>query len=291
MGIFRFYTFCHYDIQSLCYSFTGVTPYLDTLTNVVTIFPIVDDIDTANNIFTFTLNSAHPWDPNHKSVEPAGEGEDGNIDPATSSLTYTIDFQNTGNYPASFITIIDTLDTDIAFTTLHMVSSSHDYTMEFIYPNIVEWHFYDINLPDSATNFLLSQGFVKFSIDLQEGLASGTMIENTAGIYFDYNPVVLTNTVVNTLKMPDEITTPAAETNIHVYPNPAENKIFIAGLQTENYEVTISDITGKLVHSESLAGNGNTQTLDISFLPAGIYLIKITEDNISLEVQKIVKLE
>ena len=263
----------------------GVLPETDSLLNIASISPVYTDITPENNIDTLLLSEEHPWDPNHKTVEPAGDGEDGVIDPATTILTYIIDFQNTGNYPASFVTIIDTLDTDLAFSTLHMISSSHLYTMEFIYPNIVEWHFYDINLPDSATNFLLSQGFVKFSIDLQDGLAPGTVIENTAGIYFDYNPVVLTNTVINTLKMPDEITTQQSIPDIHVYPNPATNQLHIDGITSEA-TITLTDISGKEAGEYSLSRDG---AVNIDFLPPGIYLLTVM-NQFSSSTIKVIKI-
>ncbi len=49
-------------------------------------------------------------------------------------------------------------------------------------------------LPDSATDMAGSQGYFKFRIPLSEGLPNMTEVENTAAIYFDLNPPVITNT-------------------------------------------------------------------------------------------------
>jgi hypothetical protein len=63
----------------------------------------------------------------------------------------------------------------------------------------IQFKFLDIMLPDSATDQLGSQGFIHFRIHLREGLPHLTEIPNTAAIYFDLNPPIITNTVHSTL--------------------------------------------------------------------------------------------
>lgn len=65
--------------------------------------------------------------------------------------------------------------------------------------NVLVVRLQGILLPDSASDPLGSQGFVSFRMGLQPDLPHLTAISNTAGIYFDYNPPIITNTVVNTL--------------------------------------------------------------------------------------------
>jgi hypothetical protein len=54
-------------------------------------------------------------------------------------------------------------------------------------------------LPDSSVDPVGSKGYFVYSISPIPGSAEGTVIENTAGIYFDFNAPVITNTVSNTL--------------------------------------------------------------------------------------------
>ncbi|MCB0781241.1 MAG: hypothetical protein KDC03_17235, partial [Flavobacteriales bacterium] len=51
-----------------------------------------------------------------------------------------------------------------------------------------------INLPDSASDPSGSQGFVTFLVDHLPGIAEGAEVTNTASIYFDANPAIVTNT-------------------------------------------------------------------------------------------------
>jgi hypothetical protein len=64
---------------------------------------------------------------------------------------------------------------------------------------VLTWTFNPINLPDSTTDLLGSNGYIRFSIKPKENLPEKTKIENFADIYFDYNPPVRTNTTMNTL--------------------------------------------------------------------------------------------
>jgi hypothetical protein len=62
----------------------------------------------------------------------------------------------------------------------------------------VEVVFDDILLPDSTTNYEASNGFVSFRIQARSDIPEFTPVFNSAGIFFDLNPPILTNTVQNT---------------------------------------------------------------------------------------------
>ena len=63
----------------------------------------------------------------------------------------------------------------------------------------LSFSFNNIFLPDSSSNFEGSQAYVSFLIRAIDGLEEFTNIENTAGIYFDFNPPIVTNTVNNVM--------------------------------------------------------------------------------------------
>jgi uncharacterized repeat protein (TIGR01451 family) len=139
------------------------------------------------------------YDPNDKSVIPSGFGPQGAIAMNTEELDYTVRFQNTGNDTAMVVVIQDQLDSRLDWETFELLTSSHPVTVTISQTGIAEFRFEGIHLPDSNVNELASHGFVNFRIHLLENQSAGTVITNTANIYFDQNPAVVTNTTTNTL--------------------------------------------------------------------------------------------
>jgi len=154
------------------------------------------DYNPSNNSLTYCFPVLDALDPNSKQVYPT------RIDSGYQFLTYTIRFQNTGTAAAQSISIQDTLDSHLDPTTLRLLtySANTGYPQLYINTNIVSIYFYT-NLPDSAISDSLSQGYVQFGIRTKDGIAiNGETVSNTASIYFDYNPAVVTNTVTDTVK-------------------------------------------------------------------------------------------
>ncbi len=141
------------------------------------------------------------YDPNDKTALPTGY-TDAHIIRANTDIQYKIRFQNTGTDAAYRVVIVDTLSALLDPRTLEAGASSHPYHLK-IYPgNILHFVFDPIVLPDSNTNLAASQGFVQFRIAQQPDLPDGTLIENRAGIYFDQNDPIITNTAFHTVGYP-----------------------------------------------------------------------------------------
>ncbi len=155
--------------------------------------PIAGDNNPANNSLTHCFPVVNSYDPNDKQVYPLND-----IDSTQKELTYTIRFQNTGTAVAQHIYIDDTLDSDLGPSTFQLLAYSHEPLVQ-IWENFVRFNFPNINLPDSTTDEPASHGYVQFKVKLKENLTAGTQIQNTAYIYFDFNPPVVTNTTVNTI--------------------------------------------------------------------------------------------
>jgi len=113
------------------------------------------------------------------------------------TLFYHINFQNTGTDTAFNIVLRDTLDTDLDILTFVPGSGSHSYTYFIDDARELTFTFADILLPDSNVNEPGSHGFVEYAIRPKTSVSNGTLIKNTTGIYFDFNPPVITNTVTN----------------------------------------------------------------------------------------------
>lgn len=163
-------------------------------------FPILSgEVDTLNNSASFCSQIGGSHDPNDKQVIPQGDCEPGYI-PPNQSLTYSIRFQNTGSAPAANVHILDTLSPFLSPDSLHILAHSHPgLVVELLPGNVVKFGFQNIFLPDSASDPLGSQGFVVFRLDQKPTVSDGDVIENRVGIYFDFNPPVVTNTVRNTI--------------------------------------------------------------------------------------------
>ena len=139
------------------------------------------------------------YDPNDKQVDPYHPEGYTNI--TDSELTYKVRFQNTGNAPAINLEIIDTLSEYLDVSSVRYLSGSHDEFLSFSRSeeNILTFKFSNIYLPDSLSDPLGSQGHLIYSVHVMDDLPEGTLIENTAHIYFDFNPAIVTNTTNNIL--------------------------------------------------------------------------------------------
>jgi myo-inositol-hexaphosphate 3-phosphohydrolase len=71
-----------------------------------------------------------------------------------------------------------------------------------------------------------------------------------------------------------------------IYPNPVSNgKLYISTLKNTSKDVEIFDVLGKKIYASSFWGT----SLDISKLNSGVYIIKVTENNITATRKLIVK--
>lgn len=218
------------------------------------------------------------YDPNKKYVLPEGAGTEHLIDTSTE-LEYTITFQNTGNYKAYSVRIIDTLAPYLNFASIKAGISSHQYEMNFLSKNVVEFVFANINLPDSASDEEGSKGYVKFKIKQQQNNDIGTVINNNAAIYFDYNEPIITNTAtvkIGEVLISDIKTAKKSEVKILAYPNPFTQQatIEIEGNYSKQMELNIFDIQGKNVKKVYLV-NGNKFSITRSELKNGMYIFEI----------------
>jgi uncharacterized repeat protein (TIGR01451 family) len=138
------------------------------------------------------------YDPNDKLVQPSHPGGYALL---AEDLIYTIRFQNTGNTEAYNVLIRDTLSEYLDPNTFRMIASSHEAVLSTSMTDerYLDFFFENIFLPDSTSNFEGSQGYVQYSIRPYEGLEELTEVDNRAGIYFDNNPPVITNTTENVL--------------------------------------------------------------------------------------------
>lgn len=272
----------------------------------------LDEVRIGSDTYTENLRCA--IDPNDKQVSPSRQEPSGsNYTQTDETLRYRIRFQNTGNDTAFTVRIEDWLSTDLDWETFKPLSSSHSFTANVNESGLAVFLFENILLPDSMTNQTLSNGFVTFEIRARRGLNDFSTVSNTAGIFFDFNQPVITNTVTSTfvefLDADDDgfnFYAECDETNPDI--NPAAEEIpgndideNCDGILSGTQDVSLLDrlsvypnptdgwlqITydrSDLLHGELYEATGrqlqtfsfrNTHRLDLAHLASGIYLVRL----------------
>jgi hypothetical protein len=140
------------------------------------------------------------YDPNDKFVLPEGVGTHHAVPIDQDWLDYEIRFQNTGTDTAFNVLLIDRLSSDLDWSSMEVLGTSHPLTNIFIEQDgEMNFRYAHINLPDSGTNMAGSNGYVRFRMRPLPDRPNLTEIHNSAEIYFDYNAPVITNTTLTTL--------------------------------------------------------------------------------------------
>ena len=212
------------------------------------------------------------YDPNDKSVTPAGINEE-NFTLKNSTLNYLIRFENTGNDTAYTVTIHDTLDTHLNLNSFEVLGASHNVITQLSEDGVLIFHFEDIMLPDNKTDEEKAHGFVRFAISPKPDLPENTLVKNQAAIVFDANPPIITNETFNTLVTTLPVITSLQQKKVSklLYPNPASDFVHIAAANPGRVEVF--DATGK--QTESIH---NTK-INTSSWEQGIYLFRVFDAN------------
>jgi len=273
---------------------TVSTPLSTVLKGYGIAYPLTGDSVTKDNYDTTKSVVVGSYDPNEKSVVPAGSGSAGYIGLKDSVLTYTIHFQNTGTYRTTFVNVIDTIDPNLDLTTLKVegcfaAGQQILPTLSVVPGNAVKFSMPACQLQPASADELNSSGSIVYSIQQKKNLADGTQMKNRADIYFDYNTAILTNTTVNTISLnPLGIADRVHNDGwISVFPNPANAEINVV-IQTDAHSSVLKliDILGNCVYQHTL--NGNSYKIDVSGFARGIYFIEAAEQNGNLHRKKII---
>ena len=223
---------------------TEVGDILDVTATIST-----DETETiySNNTDATANEAVGSFDPNDILVSPEGYIDN------DQDLYYTIRFQNVGNTAASTVRVEDVLPSTLDIESLVMGATSHSYRLDIQEGNKLVWTFENINLIDSTTNVVESNGFINFKIKPQSNLEDGTRIENDADIFFDNNNPIHTNTVINTIgtePVPDLADGNGA--TLDVFPNPMTSESTLQIFDKNEIRIKINavlihDGTGKKV--------------------------------------------
>ncbi|MFN8349847.1 MAG: T9SS type A sorting domain-containing protein [Flavobacteriales bacterium] len=257
-----------------------------TLNTVATIATTSTDVDLSNNSVLSAQVVTASFDPNDKTATTSSQGGEGlYLIDADEWIDYTIRFQNTGTDTAFNVIITDTLPPTLDPATIQWGPSSHTCTRELSGPGYLKFIFGNILLPDSNVNEAASHGFVKFRVRPHLPMAPGTMIENFANIFFDFNPPIITEPSV----LVAEFSTGVGgrqRSAITLSPVPASDRLTITG--TDAIErVTLLSADGRVVlRANFRAMNG---TLDLRRLSRGTYVLVAEMDDGTIMNERFVK--
>ncbi|MFI5218750.1 MAG: T9SS type A sorting domain-containing protein [Bacteroidia bacterium] len=241
------------------------------------IFPLTNDTVPVNNYSEFSTTVIGSFDPNDKSAL-AGQYFTPTQVQNGEEMVYTIRFQNTGGIPADNIHITDSLSYFFDISSFRVISSSHAMYFTVEGNGILNFYFDNIFLPPAITDEPGSHGFVKFALKCKPSASLGDAIDNTAYIYFDFNPPIETNTVTTIIAEPpfnlhtEEIIN---ITNVTVYPNPANNILngTFDSDKIKSFTLIIYNPVGEVISTSEL--EGSSFKINVSGFRTGLYYGKI----------------
>jgi len=232
------------------------------------------DGDLSNNTVSAAITVTGSYDPNDKTAYTSTRASESLyfID-EDDWVDYVIRFQNTGTDTAFNVVVTDTLPATLDPATVSLVGASHTHTWMMQGQGILKFIFPNILLPDSNVNEPLSHGLISFRIRPRMPIAPGTVIENIANIYFDYNPPVITEPSV----LVAEFSTGEGEEStdqLHVFPVPTREQLNVHS-NTLLLRLSVLTMDGRMVREEPVQGHG--ASVDLQGLPSGAYLIRATD--------------
>jgi len=260
-----------------------------SLLNSVSVSSVNGDGDLANNSASATTTITGSYDPNDKlAATSTRTSETFYFIDEDEWIDYTIRFQNTGTDTAFNILVTDTLGPVLDPATLEIGAASHPFSWELREGGTLKFYFQNILLPDSNYSEPMSHGFVGFRIRPRLPLVVGTVIENSANIFFDFNPPVITEPSVITA----EFSTGVPLAGIHelvVSPNPTDGMLMVQ-LPPDHAGTSILEvlaIDGRRMSEHRITGARTT--LDLAALPAGLYTIRSMSANGIRSVSRFVR--
>jgi hypothetical protein len=247
----------------------------DFLNFEATITPVIGDDIPEDNSFNYNQSVVGSYDPNDITCL------EGDVVPSTeigNYLHYTINFENTGTFPAENVVVkteVDASKFDIG--SLQLMNSNFPVDAR-ITGNKVEFIFENIQLPIGG------HGHILLKMKTQNSLVTGDAVANRGDIFFDYNFPIdtgLANTVFQTLSN----SVFEMDNSVVVYPNPATSQVNVKS-DSKLQSIQVYDVQGRILYTK--LANEKQTTIDLTHKSKGIYFFKIITDKGS-KIEKVIK--
>lgn len=247
----------------------GVTPVLEsTISTELTIIPTAEGTEYQVPIYN---NSTHrytiKWTNANGVVFRQWDKTCMRYDVTTSTYLYDYKF-----YELNTITNTLELVNQYRDNTLNITNNVTDFT-EY---NLSNFEFYKLHMHDESSNDGNHGNYIdSMTVDIITQYYTKHL--RTIKYYY-YETTKSTSTSTATA-----LTDNTSTIDISVYPNPCIDNISINGIDSE-VKVDLYDLSGRVVKSEY-----TTKDVNVSELPRGTYIIKVSNENELLSTQKILK--
>ena len=203
------------------------------------------------------------------------------------SIEYHVRFQNNTADTVFQVLIRDSLATYLDLNTIEAGAASHPYTWRIVGDNSLEIRLDNVQIPNANSNELSSHGFIKFRIRPTMPLPLGTVIENEADIYFNYQDGMRSPLSFHTIGenfilsgLETSPTTAGKLVDIQLFPNPmtqsATLQVAAEGLDYDQLEVQLFDALGRRVQQVKPSSHGQF-LIARAGLNAGVYYFRVME--------------
>lgn len=194
--------------------------------------------------FTFCDIVVGSFDPNDITVFNQMIKPD-NVFEKEETILYKIRFQNTGTADAFNVRIENPISDKLNLATLDITNSSDNFKV-LIQDNLLIFYFDNINLPSVDFDSLGSQGFITYEIDSYPDIEYGSIVNNSASIFFDFNEPIETNNSEVIIDRPSS-TTDLQRQKVGLSPSPTNNILNLIDNNNRYTYYKIYDLTGKVL--------------------------------------------
>lgn len=215
-----------------------------------------------------------------------------------TDITYKIVFRNNGVDTLDRVVIRDTLSEHLDPTTVRAGVSNFPFTLEVTAERVVKITFTDLKLlPNSSAGAVEdNSGFVTFSVSQKPDLPPGTVIDNSAAIFYGLNAPERSNSkvyVIGTFPGFVQMTTSINQVfwpgaSVSITPNPFIDQaiIEIKGVEMKENTLNVFDAMGRLIRSQK--GYGNRIRMKRGNLASGLYFYQLLNETALINTGKIV---
>jgi uncharacterized repeat protein (TIGR01451 family) len=259
----------------------------ETVTHMLEMSNTLTESTLANNTFISARTVTGSYDPNDKTAfTSSGVSTTDYLIAQDEFIDYVIRFQNTGTDTAFTVVVTDTLAEELDMSSFQQGVASHPFTVAFKPGRVVEWRFENILLPDSNTNEPASHGAIGFRIQPALPLLPGTLLENEADIFFDFNTPVRTNTSVLLASSGMGTNEAQAQGTLVVFPNPANDQLTVIANGFTPRSMRIISADGRSVQYQRTTND--RVEVDIVALNAGAYIVEVVAADGTTHRQRVI---
>lgn len=242
----------------------------DSLINQGYLFasPGFTDVNLNNNAYACTTKVGQSTAVFSKMVVPEGTGGPRYIH-AGERLYYHLRYVNEGPGRKAHVILQDEVSLYCMMSSLRIEYSNRKYRLTTRGRQLT-FQYYDVNLTDTSVSDSAIIDLI-FSLTTSPFSPPGSLVNNTASVYADQEPLLLSNTVSQTIDL-TAMLYDHQEMGGVIYPNPCTDYLIVPA--SENTVISLSDLAGRAV-AVTTTCQQEKYILRTADLSPGVYLVTI----------------